>query len=166
MTYQTTLNTLGFTIGQPFQLSASKDWTFKFPAGKTHTALVGLAIDRKIRHLLSLRTDLDILQPLNQYAPYDLFFGGLHIDIKSFSKKTVSISENEMRFARRLLDDGRDMAYALFEQVSGGREYEENFIFSGYVLLSDLIRTDELKESTLDGGCYFWVKNVQPYMIG
>ena len=166
MTSQQILSQLGFTIGQEFQLNAAKDWSFKFPPGKKHTALVGLAIDGKIKHLLSLKTNLDVKVPLNQYAPYDLFFEGLHIDIKSFSKKTVSISENEIRLGRRLFAQGADMAYALFEQVEGGREYEEKFIFRGFVLLSDLVTHKELKESTLDGGSYFFVANVSNLLLG
>lgn len=157
---RTILSQLGFTVGQGFQLNASKDWGFKFPPGKKHTALVGLAIDRKIRHELSLRTDLDIMEPLSQYAPYDLYVDGIHIDIKSFSKKTVSISGNELRFLYRQWANGGDIAYAMFEQVDGGREYEEKFIFRGFVLASDLKKASELRDSTMDDGVYFFVDNV------
>lgn len=157
---RTILSQLGFTVGQAFQLDADKYWNFKFPPGKKHTALVGLAIDRKIRHELSLRTDLDIMEPLNQYAPYDLYVDGIHIDIKSFSKKTVSISGNELRFLRRQWAKGGDVAYAMFEQIEGGREYEEKCIFRGFVLASDLKVANELRDSTMDDGVYFFVDNV------
>ena len=154
------LSRFGFTIGQELQLDAGKDWSFKFPPGKRHEALVGLAIDGKIRHLLSLKQELDILQPLNKYAPYDLMFEGLRIDIKSFSRKTVSISEAEARLGRRCFAAGEDVAYMLFEQVEGGREYEEKFVFRGYVLLSDIVTKGELRESTIDAGAFFFVANV------
>jgi hypothetical protein len=151
---------LGFKIGDIHQLETGKDWTFKFPPGKRHTALVGLAIDRRIKRLLSLRHELDILVPLSQYAPYDLMYRGQHIEIKSFSKKTVSISERETVLARQVFLAGGDMLYMLFEQVAGGREYEEIFVFHGYVSYSALIDANELKDSTLDSGSYFWIANV------
>ncbi len=157
---------LGFVRDEQQQLNAGKDWTFKFPPGKKHTALVGLAIDRRIRHQLSLRQDIDVLQPLNQYAPYDLYFEGMHIDIKSFSKKTVSITGPELRFVRRLWAQGGDLTYALFEQLEGGREYEEPFAFRGFVLASDLKTTKELRDSTLDDGAYFFVANAKKLIFG
>lgn len=156
---------LGFVRDQQLQLDAGKDWSFKFPPGKKHTALVGLAIDRRVRHELSKKTNLDIMEPLNEYAPYDLYFEGVHIDIKSFSKQTVSISEAEWRFIKRLWAFGGDMAFMLFEQVEGGREYEEQFVFRGFVLASDLKLAGELRDSTLDGGVYFFTANARPYLF-
>ena len=155
------LSPLGLTIGQQFQLDPSKDWNFKFPPGKRHTALVGLAIDRKIRHLLSLKRDLDIMEPLNEFAPYDLFFAGLHIDIKSFSKKTISISENELQFAHEQWVKGRDLAYAMFEQLEGSQQFEERFVFHGFVLSSRLKTSGELRPSSIDSGAFFFVQNAK-----
>lgn len=161
MNARTSLPQLGFKLNQTFQLNAGKDWGFKFPPGKKHTALVGLAIDRRIRHELSLCSDLDVMQPLSQYAPYDLYFEGIHIDIKSFSKKTVSISGPELHFTRQLWAKGGDMAFALFEQLEGGRKYEELFAFRGFVLASELKRDNELRDSTLDDGAYFFTANIK-----
>lgn len=162
----TSIPNFGWTIGQQFQLNINKDWSFKFPPGKKQTALIGLAIDRRIRHELAQRTDLDIMAPLNQYAPYDLYVDGLHLDIKSFSKKTVSISEAEYRLVRRLWAKGTDLAYVLFEQIEGGREYEELFVYRGCVLASDLKDAGELRDSTIDTGAYFFVSNVQSLIKG
>lgn len=142
------VRTLGLSIGTQHELTG-KDWTFKFPYGKSKAALVGLAIDQHIKSLLAPK---GITVPADQYAPYDFLHDGIHFDIKSFSRSSVSISENEYKFAEELRAQGKMLIYIVFEQLD-----DQYFVFRGFVKYDQLADRNKIFESQYKG--YYFTLN-------
>lgn len=69
----------------------------------------------------------------DRFAPYDYYLGGHYYDIKSSRGKWLSISSNELKFAQKAVDEGKDVYYAVFLQ----RPYLQ-YEFLGYVAFSHI----------------------------
>jgi hypothetical protein len=142
------IESLGLKKGDIFQLT-EEDFPLDFPKNKSAEALIGMAIDGHIKKLLAPK---EIEVPDCKYEVYDFKFEDEYFDIKSFSSKSVTVSQREWDFAVRRMHTGGDVFYLVFEQLS---DFE--FEYVGYTSAMYLDSRNSIRHSQFDnGGVYFY----------
>lgn len=134
-----------------------RDWDFKAPQGKSAAALKGLAIDGFVKRIAAAE---GATIPENQFGPADFIWNGIHYDIKSTTKGSISISDQEMVHADQLIMRGGQMFYAIFEQLD-----ENDFKFRGYIDVVELVNAHKIFESQYSG-YYFTLNSTAKYLFG
>ncbi len=151
------LQSLGFVKGAVFELTP-KDYEFKFPANKKPAAIMGMAADNHVRALISKKMSPDVTFSSYQFAPFDFRAGDAFIDIKTHTAKSVSISDNEIRFAEQQLAKGYYVYYMVFEQIKDDLDAYGSIRFDGYVSLENLIAGTKILDSQYQG-VYFSLRD-------
>jgi hypothetical protein len=140
-----TFSSLGLTAGQKFKLTA-EDYA-DVNRSKNQTAQFGMAIDAHIKNYLQPK---GIVVPDDKYATLDFDFQGTAYDIKSYAGTTITISAREKGFADSEIRSGRDVIYAIFEQLT-----HPEFKFKGYVSYKALIEHNKIRNSKFGDSFYF-----------
>ena len=140
-----TFSSLGLTAGQKFKLT-TEDYA-DVNRRKNQTAQFGMAIDAHIKNYLQPK---GIVVPDDKYAAWDFKFNGDAYDIKSYAGTTITISPREMAFSDFEIGAGRDVVYAIFEQLA-----HPEFKFKGYVSCKALREHNKIRNSKFGDSFYF-----------
>lgn len=140
-----TFNSLGLEAGQKFKLSA-EDFV-NINRQKSRSARFGMAIDAHIKKYFQPK---GIVVPVDRYATWDFKFNDTAYDIKSYAASSITISPREMAFSDFEIGAGRDVVYAIFEQLAC-----PEFKFRGYVSCKALREHNKIRNSRFGDTFYF-----------
>ena len=138
-------SSLGLTAGQKFKLTA-EDYA-DVNRRKSAPVQFGMAVDAHIKNYLQPK---GIVVPDDRYATLDFDFEGTAFDIKSYAGTSITISAREKGFADSEIRSGRDVVYAIFEQLA-----HPEFKFKGYVSFKALQEHNKIRNSKFGDSFYF-----------
>ena len=85
---------------------------------------------------------------------------GTYVDTKSFLRKSVTLSEGELKFIKKLNTEGGKMLHALFKQNSA-----QVFSFVGYVDIIKLVNDHKIHGSHFNDGYFYYTADLKDYLF-
>lgn len=145
-----------FKIGQDYWLEDS-DWNFNKP-NKTAEQRMGFAIDRAVKRMILAEGHRN--NP-DEFGPWDWkFSNGIFVDTKSYLKKSVTISEKELKFIKFLKRSDDKILHALFKQRSA-----QIFTFDGFVDISKMLSNNKIHQSHFNNGYFYYLSDIKDYLV-
>lgn len=135
---------------QVFALT-EEDFSKTQTSNKNSAQSIGLAVDNHVKNVAVEKCGAKV--PPNKYAPLDFRIDDVCYDIKSYSSKSVTVSEGEYAFAMSEVKQGRDLKYLVYEQLPGNK-VKYDFTVSFKELLKHRALLESFKKP---GSYYFWV---------
>ena len=145
-----------FKIGQSYFVEA-EDWNFIKP-NKSPEQRMGFAIDNAVKRPVKAEGHTP---STDQFGPWDWHMAdGTYVDTKSFLRKSVTLSEGELKFIKKLNTEGGKMLHALFKQNSA-----QVFSFVGYVDIIKLVNDHKIHGSHFNDGYFYYTADLKDYLF-